>query len=83
MVANALGILAGLVISGIVTRDLKDPTEPDPEAAPTPTGQPGPAGQPAPTGPTARRAKPAWRPPFNVSIAPTPNGASLGIFGEW
>jgi len=84
MVANAFGILAGIVISGIATRDLKDPTEPEPTPTPS-AAPPGPGGQPVgtPAGPTARRTKPAWRPPFNVSIAPLPNGASLGIFGEW
>ncbi|HSQ67698.1 MAG TPA: hypothetical protein VLM85_31020, partial [Polyangiaceae bacterium] len=84
MVGNAFGILAGVVIAGILTRDLKDSTEPEPEAAPTPTSPNAPPGTPSPSGPTARRrSAPSWRPPFTVSVAPLPGGATLGVFGEW
>jgi len=92
MVANSLGMLAGVIIAGIVTRDLKDP-EPVPEgpatdttttAPPPPPGSaapPPPA--PPPAQPTARRPPASWTPPVSVSFAPLQNGGMFQIFGFW
>jgi hypothetical protein len=90
MIANSFGILAGIIISGILTRDLKDPQAPPPppelpppdnqQGPPPPPGTQPPPGQPASVQPTA--AKP-WVPPFTVSIAPVQNGAMFGIAGSW
>jgi hypothetical protein len=77
MVANSFGMLAGVVIAAILTRDLKDPEPvPVPQANPPPPGTPG-----APTGPTAR-TKP-WTPPFTFSLSPIQNGGMAGIAGQW
>jgi len=86
MVANSFGMLAGVVIAGILTRDLKDPEPvPVPEnTAPPPPGSPNgpPNGPPPPTGPTAKKEK-TWRPPFMFSVSPTQNGGMVGISGQW
>jgi hypothetical protein len=84
MVANSFGMLAGVVIAGILTRDMKDP-EPVPvpdQTAPPPPG--GPNGPPPPplNGPTAKREK-TWRPPFFFSVSPTQNGGMVGVSGQW
>ncbi len=90
MVANSLGILGGIVIAGILTRDLKDP---EPVATPvdhpvdvTTPGQPNqlaPPGTPntTPAGPTAKKP---WTPPFTLSFAPLPSGGAMfGAFGQF
>jgi hypothetical protein len=86
MVANSFGMLAGVVIAGILTRDLKDPepVPPPPETtAPPPPGSPnGPPPPPGMTGPTTKREK-TWRPPFMFSVSPTQNGGMVGISGQW
>jgi len=84
MVANSFGMLAGVVIAGILTRDLKDPEPvPVPEnTAPPPPGSPnGPPNGPPPPA-TAKRAKP-WQPPFMFSVSPMQNGGMVGISGQW
>jgi hypothetical protein len=97
MVANSLGMLAGIVIAGIVTRDLKDPEPaesqpPDGTTTTTTTNPPqtSPSGTPVqptsptgPTGPTAARAHKTFVPPITVSFSPLPNGGMFGIFGTW
>jgi hypothetical protein len=84
MVANSFGMLAGVVIAGILTRDLKDP-EPVPvpdNTAPPPPGSPN--GPPPLVGPTARREKEkTWRPPFMFSVSPMQNGGMVGVSGQW
>ena len=95
MVANSFGMLAGVVIAGILTRDLKDPepvavpidpntpTMPPPPNAPP--GTPGaPDGPPATRQPTAKQQVKPWTPPFTVSVSPLPNGGGMfGISGNW
>jgi hypothetical protein len=85
MVANSFGMLAGVVIAGILTRDLKDPEPvPIPEnTAPPPPGSPnGPP--PLVNGSTAKREKEkAWQPPFMFSVSPTQNGGMVGVSGQW
>ena len=81
MVANSFGMLAGVVIAGILTRDLKDP---EPVPVPQNTAPPPPPGTPpgTPMGPTAKREKP-WTPPFTVSVSPLQNGGMVGVAGQW
>ncbi len=82
MVANTFGILAGIVIAGIMTRDLKDP---EPVMIPVDQGPPPPPGTsgPPPGQPMAKRKEP-WTPPFNLSLAPLPNGGGMfGVSGLW
>jgi hypothetical protein len=84
MLANSFGILAGVVLGGILTRDLKDP-QPVAEPPPPPTdpnGPPPPPGAPPPGQPTAKKP-PTWVPPFSVSVAPIRDGAMFGISGNW
>lgn len=95
MIANSFGMLAGVVIAGIVTRDLKDPTTPvvEPNAAPSgmpvppnaPPGTPGAPDGPPVAQPTAQKegVKP-WTPPFGVSMSPLQNGGGMfSISGQW
>jgi hypothetical protein len=84
MVANSFGMLAGVVIAGILTRELKDPEPmpvPENTAPPPPPGSPN-SPPPLPSGPTAKRVKP-WTPPFTVSVSPLQNGGMVGIQGQW
>ncbi len=99
MVANSFGMLAGVVIAGILTRDLKDPTVAplgDPNAPvgmpPPPNAPPGtpgvPDGPPANVQPTAfqieKEKTKTWTPPFGVSMAPLQNGGGMfSISGQW
>ena len=85
MVANSFGMLAGIVIAGILTRDLKDP-EPVADTGPTETQTTSPNGpnNPPPPGPTSRRPPRPWTPPFTVSFSPLPNGGGMfGVMGLW
>lgn len=94
MVANSFGMLAGVIIAGILTRDLKDP-EPVPvgeQSAPVglppppnaPPGTPGvPDGPPQNAQPAQPTAKKSWTPPFGVSMGPLQNGGMLSISGQW
>lgn len=83
MIANTFGILAGIVISGILTRDLKDPEpvpmEMQPNGLPPPPGTPG--SQPPPMQPTAK--SPVWTPPFTMSLSPINGGGMFGMSGVW
>ncbi len=96
MVANSFGMLAGVVIAGILTRDLKDPTpvpaSGDPNATtmpPPPNASPGTPGVPdgPPAQPTTQKEKEKekpWSPPFGVSVSPLPNGGAMfGVQGNW
>lgn len=64
LIANALGGVAGAGIAGALTWDLADA-----EDAP-----------PAPGAPGALRAKPTWKPPFDVAVLPPPRLTS-GVLG--
>jgi hypothetical protein len=83
MVANGLGMLAGVVIAGILTRDLKDtPAQAEPSGETPSTPPASPNGQPAaPAGPTARAR--TWTPPVTFSFSPLPNGGMFGLSGQW
>ena len=92
-------MLAGVIIEGILTRDLKDPTPAplgDPNAPvgmpPPPNAPPGtpgvPDGPPANVQPTALQKEKmehaSWTPPFGVSMAPLQNGGGMfSISGQW
>ena len=72
MIASSLGILGGIIIAGILTRDMKDPEPPPPDTGPGP-----------PNGPPPPTAKRPWVPPFTFSVAPIQNGGYVGISGFW
>jgi len=56
MIANGLGLVAGVTLASILTRELKDDDD-------------------AP--------KQAFKAPFQLSVAPSNGGVTVGAFGQW
>jgi hypothetical protein len=82
MFASSLGVLGGIIIAGIVTRDMRDP-DPEPFVEePAPNGMPPPPGSPVVQQPTAKRAAP-WTPPFTPSFGPINGGGMMSVSGVW